>query len=409
MNVITMNESIPETLFSTIPMAPRDPILGITEAFHADPNPKKINLGVGVYYDDNGKVPLLDCVKKAEEHMTAQGSPHTYLPIDGLSLYDHAVQQLVFGKDNRALQEKRIATVQSIGGTGALKIGADFLKRFSPDSAVWISDPSWENHRALFEYAGFKVNTYPYYDSVTRGVDFSGMLDTLKSLPARSIVVLHACCHNPTGADLSDAQWDEVIKVVRTHRLIPFLDMAYQGFSEGIDADGRIVRRFSQLYTPVLVSNSFSKSFSLYGERVGAFSFVAGNADEAARILSQLKRIIRTNYSNPPIYGAKIVGTVLSDPALRQLWENELTGMRVRIRQMRHTLAAELAARKPGDDFSYIIRQNGMFSYSGLTPEQVEKLRKNYSVYIVNTGRICVAALNSHNMSYVVDAISSVL
>ncbi len=404
-----MNESIPETIFSAIPMAPRDPILGITEAFHADPNPNKINLGVGVYYDDNGKVPLLKCVQEAEKRITDQGSPHTYLPIDGLSLYDNAVKKLVFGENNIVLNEKRVATVQAIGGTGALKIGADFLKRFSPDSQVWISNPSWENHRALFEYAGFQVNTYPYYDPVNRGVDFSGMIGTLKTLPARSVVVLHACCHNPTGADLSDAQWDEVIEVIQDNKLIPFLDMAYQGFSEGIEADGKIVRRFAKLYSPVLVSNSFSKSFSLYGERVGAFSIVAGNADEAARTLSQLKRIIRTNYSNPPIYGAKIVATVLSNPELHRMWEDELTGMRIRIHEMRHKLADELSARKDGQDFSFITHQHGMFSYSGLTPEQVEKLRKEFSVYIVNTGRICVAALNSPNMNNVVDAITKVL
>lgn len=404
-----MNQSIPETIFSAIPMAPRDPILGITEAFHADTNPNKINLGVGVYYDDNGKVPLLKCVQEAEKQITALGSPHTYLPIDGLPLYDNAVQKLVFGETSDVVSQKRGATVQAIGGTGALKIGADFLRRFSPGSQVWISDPSWENHRALFEYAGFKVNTYPYYDPATRGVDFFGMSDTLKALPAGSIIVLHACCHNPTGADLSDAQWDEIIDIVKTRKLIPFLDMAYQGFSEGIESDGRIVRRFSSQYTPVLVSNSFSKSFSLYGERVGAFSIVAGNADEAARTLSQLKRIIRTNYSNPPIYGAKIVATVLANPELRQMWENELTSMRVRIHEMRHKLADELTARKYGQDFSFITRQNGMFSYSGLTPEQVERLKNEFSVYIVSTGRVCVAALNSHNLDYVVNAISSVL
>lgn len=409
LNVNMMNESIPETIFTAIPMAPRDPILGITEAFHADTNPNKINLGVGIYYDDNGKVPLLKCVQEAEKRMAAQGSPHTYLPIDGLPLYDNAVQKLVFGADNPVLNEKRAATVQSLGGTGALKIGADFLKRFSPDSQVWISNPSWENHRALFEYAGFKVNTYPYYDPASRGVDFAGMTNTLKSLPPRSVIVLHACCHNPTGADLSDAQWDEIIDIVKTRQLIPFLDMAYQGFSEGIESDGRIVRRFASLYSPVLVSNSFSKSFSLYGERVGAFSIVAGNADEAARTLSQLKRIIRTNYSNPPIYGAKIVGTVLSDPGLRQMWENELTDMRVRIHEMRHKLVDELSARKETLDFSFIVHQNGMFSYSGLTPEQVDILKNDFSVYIVSTGRICVAALNSHNIHYVADAIAHVL
>lgn len=404
-----MIESIPETIFAAIPMAPRDPILGITEAFQADTNPNKINLGVGVYYDDNGKVPLLKCVQEAEKQIAKQESPHTYLPIDGLPLYDDVVQKLVFGKDNIVLQEKRVATVQAIGGTGALRIGADFLRRFSPDSQIWISNPSWENHRALFESAGFKVNTYPYYDATNRTVAFTDMIGTLKSLPARSVIILHACCHNPTGADLSESQWDEVINVVKDRKLIPFLDMAYQGFSQGIEQDGRIVRHFSAQYSPVLVSSSFSKSFSLYGERVGAFSIVAGNTDEAARTLSQLKRVIRTNYSNPPIYGAKVVATVLANPELRQMWFDELTSMRNRIHEMRHKLADELSARSQGRDFSFITRQNGMFSYSGLTPEQVERLKNEFSVYVVSTGRICVAALNSHNLDYVANAIAKVL
>jgi aromatic-amino-acid transaminase len=402
---MTMNDSI----LPAIPMAPRDPILGITEAFRADENPNKTNLGVGVYSDDNGKVPLLKCVVEAEKIMAATETPHTYLPIDGIAVYDTAVQKLVFGEDNPAVKEQRISTVQAIGGTGALKIGADFLKRFSPDSEVWISDPSWQNHFALFDYAGFKTHTYPYYDEATHGVNFKGMMDTFKSLKAGSIVLLHACCHNPTGADLTDAQWDEVIAVVKERRLIPFLDMAYQGFSNGIAEDGKVVRRFSQEYAPVLVSNSFSKSFSLYGERVGAFSLVASNADESARVLSQLKRVIRTNYSNPPIYGAKIVGTVLSDPALRKMWEDELASMRDRIHVMRHQLVDKLSAKKPGMDFSFITRQAGMFSYSGLNKAQAERLKNEFSIYIVGTGRICVAALNSHNIDYVVDAIAHVL
>ncbi len=404
-NIITMSNSI----LSAIPMAPRDPILGITEAFRADENPQKTNLGVGVYYDDGGKVPLLKCVVEAEKRMAAAETPHTYLPIDGIPIYDTAVQNLVFGEDNPAIKEKRISTVQAIGGTGALKIGADFLKRFSPDAEVWISDPSWQNHFALFDYAGFKVNTYPYYDEATHGVNFKGMMATLSSLKAGTIVLLHACCHNPTGADLTDDQWTEVINVVKKNNLIPFLDMAYQGFSNGIAEDGKIVRRFAETYLPVLVSNSFSKSFSLYGERVGAFSLVAANADESARVLSQLKRVIRTNYSNPPIYGAKIVGTVLSDPVLRQMWEDELTDMRERIHIMRHQLVDKLSAKKPNMDFSFVTRQAGMFSYSGLNPEQVERLKNEFSIYIVGTGRICVAALNSHNIDYVVDAIAAVL
>ncbi|EGF32845.1 Aromatic-amino-acid aminotransferase, partial [Oxalobacteraceae bacterium IMCC9480] len=296
-DVITMNAPLSASLFTAIEMAPRDPILGITEAFNADKNPAKINLGVGVYYDNNGKVPLLDCVKKAEALMMEKAAPRTYLPIDGLAAYDKAVQELVFGVGSAVITEKRAITAQAVGGTGALKLGADFLQRFAPDAQVWISDPSWENHRALFESAGFVVNNYPYYDPATRGVNFTGMLDALQTMPAGSIVLLHACCHNPTGADLTDAQWLEVIKVVTERGLVPFLDMAYQGFGDGIEADGKVVRQFAEAGGPLFVSNSFSKSFSLYGERVGALSIVAVSSEEAGRLLSQLKRVIRTNYS----------------------------------------------------------------------------------------------------------------
>ena len=389
-------------------MAPRDPILGITEAFNADTNPAKINLGVGVYYDDNGKVPLLECVQKAEAKLMEQPTPRTYLPIEGLGAYDKAVQELVFGADSPIIQEKRAVTVQALGGTGALKIGADFLKRFSPDSQVYISDPSWENHRALFESAGFTVNNYTYYDNATHGVNFEGMLASLKAMPEGSVVVLHACCHNPTGAELNADQWGQVIQVVRENKLIPFLDMAYQGFGDGIAEDGAVVRRFTDTAGPLLVSNSFSKSFSLYGERVGALSVVASTAEEAARLLSQLKRVVRTNYSNPPTHGGKVVATVLSTPELRQLWEDELAGMRVRIKQMRDELVKKLAEKAPGSDFEFVREQVGMFSYSGLTKDQVEKLRAE-SIYAVDTGRICVAALNSKNIDRVVDAIAKVL
>ncbi|KQV45214.1 aromatic amino acid aminotransferase [Massilia sp. Root335] len=395
-------------MFSAIAMAPRDPILGITEAFNADTNPAKINLGVGVYYDDNGKVPLLDCVRKAEAKLMEQPTPRTYLPIEGLGAYDKAVQELVFGADSAVIQEKRAVTVQALGGTGALKIGADFLKRFSPDSQVYISDPSWENHRALFESAGFTVNTYAYYDPATKGVNFDGMLADLKAMPEGAIVLLHACCHNPTGAELNADQWGQVIQVVRANNLIPFLDMAYQGFGDGIAEDGAVVRRFTETAGPLLISNSFSKSFSLYGERVGALSVVASTTEEAARLLSQLKRIVRTNYSNPPTHGGKVVATVLSTPELRQLWEDELAGMRVRIKQMRDELVKKLAEKAPGKDFAFVREQVGMFSYSGLTKEQVEKLRAE-SIYAVDTGRICVAALNSKNIDTVVDAIAKVL
>jgi aromatic-amino-acid transaminase len=403
---ITMNSTAPASLFAAIDMAPRDPILGITEAFNADQNPAKINLGVGVYYDDNGKVPLLACVQKAESTLMEQRSPRTYLPIEGLAQYDKAVQELVFGADSPIIQEKRAVTVQAIGGTGALKIGADFLKRFSPESQVFISDPSWENHRALFESAGFAVSHYTYYDPVTHGINFDGMLASLKAMPAGSIVVLHACCHNPTGADLTQDQWGAVIEVVSANGLIPFLDMAYQGFGGGIAEDGAVVGRFAAAGGPLLVSNSFSKSFSLYGERVGALSVVASSAEEAARLLSQLKRVVRTNYSNPPVHGSKVVATVLSTPELRQLWEDELAQMRVRIKEMREELVGKLKAK--GHDFEFVREQVGMFSYSGLTKEQVGTLRAE-SIYAVDTGRICVAALNSKNIDRVVDAIVKVL
>jgi aromatic-amino-acid transaminase len=404
-----MNAPLPASLFAAIEMAPRDPILGITEAFVADKNPNKINLGVGVYYDDNGRVPLLECVRKAEALMMEKAAPRTYLPIDGLAVYDKAVQELVFGADSPVIQEKRAITVQALGGTGGLKLGADFLKRFSPDAQVWISDPSWENHRALFESAGFQVNNYPYYDPTTRGVNFAGMLDALNTMPAGSIVVLHACCHNPTGADLNDAQWDQVIDVVRQRGLVPFLDMAYQGFGDGITEDGNVVHRFAAAGGSLFVSNSFSKSFSLYGERVGALSIVAVSAEEASRVLSQLKRVIRTNYSNPPVHGGQVVATVLATPELRQLWEDELAGMRLRIREMRRLLVEKLAANSAAQDFDFVVRQRGMFSYSGLTKAQVERLRTEYSIYAIDTGRICVAALNSHNVDQVAKAIASVI
>jgi aromatic-amino-acid transaminase len=403
-----MNSTASASIFGAIDMAPRDPILGITEAFNADTNPGKINLGVGVYYDDNGKVPLLACVQKAESKLMEQLSPRTYLPIEGLAAYDKAVQELVFGADSPIIQEKRAVTVQALGGTGALKIGADFLKRFAPNSEVFISDPSWENHRALFESAGFIVNNYTYYDPATHGVNFDGMLASLKSMPAGSIVVLHACCHNPTGADLTADQWTQVIDAVTAGGLVPFLDMAYQGFGAGITEDGAVVRRFADAGGALLVSNSFSKSFSLYGERVGALSVVASSAEEAARLLSQLKRVVRTNYSNPPTHGGKVVATVLSTPELRQTWEDELAGMRVRIKEMRDTLVRKLAEKAPGKDFAFVREQVGMFSYSGLTRDQVGMLRAE-SIYAVDTGRICVAALNSKNIDRVVDAIAKVL
>jgi aromatic-amino-acid transaminase len=396
-------------LFAAIEMAPRDPILGITEAFNADQHPEKTNLGVGVYYDDNGKVPLLGCVQKAESLLMEKLAPRTYLPIEGLAAYDKAVQELVFGANSEVVTSKRAITAQAIGGTGALKLGADFLKRFSPNAQVYISDPSWENHRALFESAGFVVNNYPYYDTTTKGVNFDGMLASLQSMPAGSIVLLHACCHNPTGADLTDQQWAQVIQVVSERGLVPFLDMAYQGFGDGINEDGKVVGMFAAAGGPLFVSNSFSKSFSLYGERVGALSIVAANSEEAARLMSQLKRVIRTNYSNPPMHGGQVVAMALATPELRKLWEEELAGMRVRIKAMRQALVDKLKAKAPQHNFDFVIQQRGMFSYSGLTKAQVERLKTEFSIYAVDTGRICVAALNSRNIDRVVDAIAKVL
>jgi len=390
-------------------MAPSDPILGITEAFVADQNPKKVNLGVGVYTDDKGKVPLLECVRRAESERLKAAPPRNYLPIDGLATYDRAVQELLFGQEFPAIQEKRVVTIQAIGGTGGLKIGADFLKRITPQSEVWISDPSWENHRQLFEAAGFTVRNYPYYDAKTHGLDFAGMKNALNSLPASAIVVLHACCHNPTGVDLNAEQWSDVLAIVQHRGLIPFLDLAYQGFADGLDADAHAARLFARAMTPVFLSSSFSKSFSLYGERVGAFSLVTASPDEAARALSQLKRIVRTTYSNPPGHGSQLVATVLASGELRAQWEQELGAMRDRIKHMRLDLVSNVKDRVPSSDFSFILQQRGMFSYSGLTKEQVQRLRKDYSIYAIETGRICVAALNSGNVGYVADAIAKVI
>ncbi len=390
-------------------MAPKDPILGVTETFVADTRPGKVNLGVGVYTDDDGKVPLLECVRRAEEIRVRSGAPKSYLPIDGLAAYDKAVRELVFGPSCSALKENRVVTVQALGGTGGLKIGADFLRQIAPGAGVWISDPSWENHRALFEGAGFSVKTYPYYSAATRGVDFAAMRAKLQALPAGSIVVLHSCCHNPTGADLSQAQWQQLLETVKSRGLLPFLDLAYQGFGDGSDADAYAPRLFAQAMHPVFLSSSYSKSFSLYGERVGALSVVAGTADEAARVLSNLKRTVRANYSNPPTHGGDIVARVLNTPELRTLWDRELAVMRERIKGMRQALVDGIHKRVPGADFAFILDQRGMFSYSGLTAAQVARLRAEAAVYAIDTGRICVAALTTKNIDYVSDAIAKVI
>jgi aromatic-amino-acid transaminase len=397
------------SLFNAVEMAPRDPILGLTEQFVADTNPRKVNLGVGVYYDDNGKLPLLECVQKAEEKMMAAHAARGYLPIDGIAAYDAAVKTLVFGADSEPVKSGRVATVQALGGTGGLRVGADFLKKLDPAAKVLISDPSWENHRALFTQAGYTVETYPYYDAARRGINFDGMLTALNTAPAGTVVVLHACCHNPTGYDLTPAQWDQVVAAVKSRKLVAFLDMAYQGFGEGIAEDGMAVRKFVASGEDFLVSTSFSKSLSLYGERVGALSILCQNKDEAARVLSQLKIVIRTNYSNPPTHGGQVAATILNTPELRALWEQELAGMRVRIKQMRSALVEKLKAKGVKRDFGFITQQVGMFSYSGLGKEQMVRLRNEFGIYGLDSGRICVAALNTKNLDYVTESIAKVV
>jgi aromatic-amino-acid transaminase len=397
------------SMFSTVEMAPRDPILGLNEQFNADTNPNKVNLGVGVYFDDTGKLPLLKCVQSAEATMAAAPKPRGYLPIDGIVAYDAGVKALVFGADSEPVKSGRVATVQAIGGTGGLKIGADFLKKLNPNAKVLISDPSWENHQALFTNAGFKVETYRYYDAATRGLNVDGMLADLKAAPAGTIALLHACCHNPTGYDITAAQWDQVVAICKANDLVPFLDMAYQGFGYGLKEDGAVIQKFVDAGLTFFVSTSFSKSFSLYGERVGALSVLCTDKAEADRVLSQLKIAIRTNYSNPPTHGGSVVAAVLGNPELRKQWEDELAEMRVRIKAMRSAFVEKLKAAGVKQDMSFITTQIGMFSYSGLSKDQMVRLRNEFGVYGTDTGRMCVAALNSKNIDYVCASIAKVM
>ena len=396
-------------LFSAVELAPRDPILGLTEAFQADTRATKVNLGVGVYTDEAGKIPLLAAVREAEQKRVAAGLPRGYLPIEGIAAYNSGVQTLLFGKDAAVLAAGRVATFEALGGTGGLKVGADFLRRLDPHTEVWISDPSWENHRALFEGAGFKVNVYPYYNPKTHGIDFERMIDCLKTLPTGAIVVLHACCHNPTGVDLSHEQWRVVTEVVKQRDLTPFLDLAYQGFGDGVEQDAFSLRLFAAQMPTLLASSSFSKSFSLYGERVGALSIMTRDKDETTRVISQVKRVIRTNYSSPPTHGASVVSSVLASPELRVLWDKDLAEMRDRIKAMRVGFVEGLKARGVDRDFSFVAEQRGMFSYSGLNSAQVDRLRNEFGIYAIGTGRICLAALNKSNLPYVLDAIKVVL
>ena len=396
-------------LFSSVQLAPKDPIFGLTEAYTADQRPTKVNLGVGVYYTDEGKVPLLKAVLEAEREIVAKEAPRAYIPIEGPNPYNSAVQNLLFGADSPLIKDGRVVTAECLGGTGALRVGGDFVKRLEPQAKAAISAPSWENHRGIFEAAGYEVLEYTYFDPKTRGVDFDGMVKSLESFPPKTFVVLHACCHNPTGADLTKEQWQKIISICQTKQLIPFLDLAYQGFAEGIEADGTAVRMFAQSGLSFFVSSSFSKSFSLYGERVGALSIVTQSKEESTRVMSQLKKVIRTNYSNPPTHGAAIVAMVLNSPKLRQIWEDELAQMRDRIKAMRQGLKQKLASAGVQQDFSFIEAQRGMFSYSGLTADQVSKLQEQDGIYALSTGRICVAALNTKNIDRVAQAIARVV
>jgi len=386
-----------------------DPILSLNEDFQKDPRPNKINLSIGIYFDDAGRIPVLESVQRAEAKVVARGGPKPYLPIEGAANFRSAVQALLFGAGHEALASGRVATIQAVGSSGGLKVGADFIKRWFPDSAVWVSDPTWDNHRSMFEGAGIAVQTYPYYDPATGGVRFADMLATLRTLPERSIVLLHACCHNPTGVDLTRAQWDELIPLLVQRRLIPYLDLAYQGFGDGIEEDAYAVRAIAAAGLSAFVANSFSKSMSVYGERCGALSVVCPDAAQAELVLGQLKFTVRRNYSSPPIHGGQIVALVLTDSDLRRAWEAELGAMRERILAMRQSLHRVVSAKVPGRNFDYFLTQRGMFSYTGLSAAQVDRLREEFAVYLVRSGRICVAGLNRGNVEATANAMAAVL
>jgi aspartate/tyrosine/aromatic aminotransferase len=395
-------------MFELLELAPADPILGLTEAFQKDPNPAKINLSVGVFTDEQGVTPVLKCVKLAEECLLRGETTKSYLSIAGLAQYDHLVQQLVLGSDHPALRQCRVATIQTPGGTGALRVAADFVHQHFPQATVWCSRPTWVNHPKVFEAAGLRVGGYPYLDAAAHALDFSAMLDHLQQLPPGDVVVLHGCCHNPSGIDLSAEQWAKTARVIAEFKLLPLIDFAYQGFGQGLDIDALGPRSVAGVVEELLLASSFSKNFGLYRERVGALSVVAGNANRAAAVLSQLKACVRANYSNPPAHGAAVVETILSDPQLRALWEEELTAMRTRIHLMRRLFVETMHKHAPDRDFSFLLPQQGMFSFSGLQPEQVDRLREEFSIYIVRSGRINVAAITSRNVEPLCRAIAQV-
>ncbi|MBS0440826.1 MAG: aspartate/tyrosine/aromatic aminotransferase [Proteobacteria bacterium] len=396
-------------MFSHVEPFAGDPILSLNEDFQKDPRAHKINLSIGIYFDDAGRIPVLESVKRAEGLVVAEGGPKPYLPIEGAANFRAAVQALLFGADHEAVKSGRVASIQSVGSSGGLKVGADFIARWFPGSGVWVSDPTWDNHRSMFEGAGLAVQSYPYYDAKTGGVRFADMLAALDTLPAKSIVLLHACCHNPTGVDLTRAQWDELIPLLKRRNLIPYLDLAYQGFGDGIAEDAYAIRAIAAAGLPAFVANSFSKSMSVYGERAGALSVVCPDAKQAALVLGQLKFTVRRNYSSPPIHGGQIVARVLTDPELRPLWENELAAMRTRMLAMRQTLHGVLSAKLPGRDFGYFLSQRGMFSYTGLSAAQVDRLREEFAVYLIRSGRLCVAGLNKGNVEATAQAMAAVM
>ncbi len=396
-------------MFQHVDAYPGDPILTLNEDFQKDPRQGKINLSIGIYFDEQGRLPVMAAVREAESAMLATIGPKPYQPMAGAANYREAVQHLLFGAGHEAVRSGRIATLQTLGGSGGLKVGGDFLKRYFPDSQVWVSDPTWDNHRAMFEGAGFAVNTYPYYDPVSGGLLFAQMLDTIRVLPKHSIVLLHACCHNPTGVDLSVAQWAELIPVLRDRQLLPYLDIAYQGFGDGIEQDAHAIRALADAGVPFFVANSFSKSFSLYGERVGGLSVVCPDKDQAGRVFGQLMSAVRRNYSSPPTHGGQIVARVLQTPALRTLWADELSAMRERIQVMRQRLHDGLVARLPGRDVGYFLSQRGMFSYTGLSETQADVLREQHGVYLLRSGRMCVAGLNANNVDRVAEALAAVM
>jgi aromatic-amino-acid transaminase len=396
-------------MFSHVEPFAGDPILALVEVFNADARPRKVNLGIGIYFDAEGRIPVLQAVRQAEQRIVAAGGAKSYLPIEGAANFRSAVQQLLFGAEHEAVRSGRVATIQSVGSSGGLKVGADFIKRWFAHSRVWVSDPTWDNHRSMFEGAGLDVQTYPYYDAHSGGVRFDAMLGTLRELPAQSVVLLHACCHNPTGVDLSRAQWDRLIALLRERHLLPYLDLAYQGFGDGIEEDAYAVRALAESGASFFVANSFSKSMSVYGERCGALSVVCPDAQQAEHVLGQMKFTVRRNYSSPPIHGGQIVAHVLTDADLRPMWESELAAMRTRILAMRRSLHGVISAKVPGRNFDYFLSQHGMFSYTGLSAAQVDRLRDEFAVYLVRSGRICVAGLNSGNVERTAAAMAAVM